>query len=201
MNIKTITNTILLATTLTNFAYAAIPGPYLGVGAGYNTMRDFSNAHTTDAGGIGGTLFAGFNFNEYIGLEASYRHYTQTNFQFDNSNYNFDCSMHSFNIVAKGYLPFGADNKFNFYGFIGASGVYVSTDLNYQSYYYNASQLDSDSNSAVLLTAGIGMDYAITQSVTLGAELAGTQAQAGDNHHIGIPGTNMFNAMLAYHFN
>lgn len=201
MKINTIVKTLLLTTALSGSAYAAIPGLYLGAGAGYNSMRDFTDANTTNAGGLGGTLVVGYNFNEYIGLEGSYRQFTDTNYQLENSRYNFDISMHSFNLVTKFYAPLGQDNKFNLYGFIGASNVHTSTDMNYNGYYYNYNNLYKDSNSAILATAGFGIDYTVSPNVTIGVEYAGTQAKDGDDVHIGIPGTNMVNAMLAYHFN
>lgn len=196
MKIKKIIHSALLLSALSSTTYAAIPGVYLGAGAGYNSMRDFTNATASDAGGLGGTLFAGYNFNEYVGLEASYRQFTDTNYYFDdNSNLGFETSMHSFNLVAKGYIPFGLDDRFNLYVFLGASNVHVSNDVNY----LNIRNITSESNSAILATAGIGLDYAVNQHVTVGVEYTGTQGQSGDDNHIGIPGSDMVNLTLAYH--
>ncbi|MHB1221424.1 MAG: porin family protein [Gammaproteobacteria bacterium] len=196
MKTNFITNTIFLLALLSGSTYAATPGFYLGGGAGYSYLQEFSDATNDEASGVGGTLFAGFNFNEYVGIEASYRKYADANYTFDNdSNINFDYQMHSFNLVAKGYLPFGQNNQFNFYGLVGVSKVSGEANINSLT----TKNIGSSSNEAMLPTVGFGLNYVINPKVTAGIEYVVTQSQDGDDQHIGIPAADLLSLTLAFH--
>lgn len=196
MKTNFITNSIFLLALLSGSAFAATPGFYFGGGAGYSYLQEFTDATNDDASGFGGTVFAGFNFNEYIGLEASYRKYADAHYTADNySNLNFDYHMHSYNLVAKGYVPFGQNNQFNLYGLMGVSKVSGDADINLLT----INNIGSSSNDAMLPTVGLGFNYVINPKVTAGIEYVITQSQDGDNEHIGIPTADLLSLTLAFH--
>jgi len=62
--------------------YAATPGFYIGAGLGYARLESPNHylfnptgngtTNKKDLGGLGGLLFTGYNFNQYLGIELNY---------------------------------------------------------------------------------------------------------------------------------
>jgi OOP family OmpA-OmpF porin len=177
--------------------YAAKPGAYIGAGAGYSSLNDFSDATKKNDGGAGGQIFAGYNFNQFFGLEASYRAYADTSYYLDEyPNVTFDYTMKAWTLVGKLYLPLGESSPFNIYGLLGASNVYGDGTTKSP---INGENL-SASNRAWLATAGFGLTYDINSHVTTGFEYSYTSSKNGNEDNIGIPESNLVTLNLSYNF-
>ena len=139
--------------------YAANEGAFIGLGAGYDVIHTPNhsvfdtasplaglgnsvvvNKNKHDIGGFGALFYAGYNFSHNFGLEASYNHYANSNYSTTQSNLNsgvataivhakLEFKTHTYDIVAKGYLPF--DNGFELFARAGAS--YVIQKVNYSN--------------------------------------------------------------------
>jgi OmpA-OmpF porin, OOP family len=135
------TSAITMLTTLlvSHSALAIAQGPYLGAGAGVGTFKSpnkiIFNVGTGSAsstrGGLSGRAFAGFNFNDYIGVEIGYARYARSLYRgiANDGSYSSMAYYHyTYDLVAKAYLPFG-HTGFNVYALAGAARV--SQSLNY----------------------------------------------------------------------
>lgn len=142
---------ITLASTLSivffNFANAASPGAYAGLGLG--------GGYSSSSGSIfSGKLFYGFNFTQHIGAEGAYSNYS------GNGN-----RVNSETVLVKGYLPL--NQQFDLFAGIGggyghfASGSYWGATA--------AAGVNYNINSKV--SAILQYDRTVTHSnlVTLGA--------------------------------
>lgn len=177
--------------------YAAKPGPYVGGGAGYSSLNDFSDATKKNNGGTGGNIFVGYNFNPFLGIEASYRIYADTSYTLDNyPAVTFDYTMRAMTLVGKAYVPLDDTSPFNLYALLGFANVYGKGNIQSPQYYENV----SSSNRAILATAGFGLSYDITAQVNAGFEYSFTQGNNGDDNSIGIPQSSLATINLSYHF-
>src|SRR4029078_6679873 len=81
----------ILSLFIVNLAYSATPGTYLGAGVGktqistpdeylFNVNGGPNGNTTKKIGGLGGRAFAGYNFNEYLGVEAGFTHYAKSKY-------------------------------------------------------------------------------------------------------------------------
>ena len=139
-------------------SYAASPGAFVGLGLGYGEIRTPNqsafntasplpgdstvvNQNKHDLGGFGALFYAGYNFSKNFGLEASYNHYADSDYATTQSSINslggsdataqakLEFKIHTYDIVAKGYLPF--ENGFELFARAGAS--YVIQKVNYSN--------------------------------------------------------------------
>lgn len=181
---------------LAGSVYAATKGAYVGGGLGYSSLDNFSDASKTNNGGLGGLLFAGYNFNQYVGLEASYRIYDETNYEVDDFNFlNFDYNLKAVALVAKGYVPITDDGKFDFFGSLGFAMVYGKGKVMLDNY-----KLGSSSNDAIVAAASIGASYAITPKTVVSLESSFMGGKDGDDNDIGIPQSTLTTLNISYHF-
>ncbi len=206
----------LLLTTLAN---AAIVGPYAGIGLGgsditmANTFKksgvdEFQYTDTTTKSrGLAGKLFAGYNFNQYIGLEAGYSIYAKRTdkgiFNVENVQLSKDSLQHkirAISVVGKVYLPI--QQGFNVYALGGAAKVfqtlkYTSDTLNG----YNDISYYSKTTNALRPLYGIGASYDATSQVTTGLEFSHLQGRGNTNTSAtAIPSANLLTLTAAYNF-
>lgn len=197
MKLKHLVSVGLVCALGASSVFAAKPGAYIGAGAGYSSLNDFSDATKKNDGGAGGQIFAGYNFNQFFGLEASYRAYADTTYYFDEyPDATFDYSMKAWTLAGKLYLPLSESSPFNIYGLFGVSNVYG--DGNAQSP-INGENI-SASNRAWLATFGAGLTYDINSHITTGFEFSHTDSKSGDEDNIGIPESNLATINLSYNF-
>lgn len=189
MKIKNILGVIALL-SLTSSGYAAKPGAYIGGGLGYSILDDFSDATKQTGGGVGGALFAGYNFNTFIGLELAYRAYADTTYQYGGSYWwgDFDYSFYAITLMAKGYVPF-ENSPFALFASLGGAQVHGSSDFN-----------GVDSSSALVAAVGLGASYNINPHVTTSLEYTRTGSKDASGNNIGIPGANLVTWNLIYNF-
>ena len=197
MKLKKITALLITSMTFVGLANAAKPGAYVVGGLGYSQLENFSDATAKGNGGLGGMLFAGYNFNRYLGVEAGYRSYAKTNYTVDDfPDLTFDYSMYAFTLVGKGYLPLGDASPFNIYVMLGAAQVYGKGNIRLTG----TDLFVSNSNNALLATAGVGVSYNINSHFTTSVEINTTSGRDGDDNHIGIPQSNLATLNFSYNF-
>jgi len=136
---------LVACSLLTSFAFAAVPGAYVGIGGGYGNLRTpkgyaFSstdptiNSNTRWGGGWGtGRAFIGFNFNRYIGLESGWAYYPRTIYKAsdifgDTASLKYNAK--AVDAVIKAYLPIGFTGA-SVYAVLGAA--YVTETITYSN--------------------------------------------------------------------
>ena len=83
VNKKKISKTLAVIGIVSAFSsasFAVTSGAYVGGGVGYSVFSNFTDATVQGNGGVGGKVAAGFNFNQYLGIEAGYAMYPKTSF-------------------------------------------------------------------------------------------------------------------------
>ncbi|GEM_PF-3315921 len=133
---------------LSHNSLAASQGAFVGGGIGYGaidtpnqivfltgtptgTTPVFVNKDKHDIGGFAASAYFGYNFNRNLGLEASYNHFADSDYASQQTDTgesdttvvssNIEFKAKTYNVVAKGYLPF--DNGFELFARGGASYV------------------------------------------------------------------------------
>ena len=132
----------LALAALTSAANAATVGTYVGGGLGasvssvkndpFNITGATSGTTSKSLGGLGGRVFAGYNFNRYFGLEAGYAKFARSLYQgtFNTSSSSLRYTTSALDVVGKGYLPLG-DSGFNL--FAGAGAALVNSKVKYSN--------------------------------------------------------------------
>lgn len=188
-NKKTFISLVIGATSLISAsAYAATPGFYLGAQAGYGKVDEgvdiYSNLASPNnrnteksENGIAGRLSAGYNFNSYVGVEAGYTQFSRDHYKVENPGLWMDelnLKTHAWDIVAKGYLPFGNFSQqlcgFNGFAKLGVAYITHSYDeVNFEGGKIPGRQYQysSDSSRNWRPTYGLGLAYNINQNIAL----------------------------------
>lgn len=208
---------IISLSTLVGVANAATPGSYVGLGLGGSAIETpkemFSdtgiNSNSRTIGGFGGRAFAGYNFNEFFGLEGGYAHFAKTKYKGSSAATTTDSTleygMSDVNLVAKAYLPL-LDNSFNLYALGGAAYVWSTSDYK-NNYVPLASGVvsPSEGNSTIKNirpTYGVGVSYNVPQSnVVAGVEYSRVQGVGNVKTDTNaIPSADLATFTLAYNF-
>lgn len=189
---------MIMLMLLPHFAYAAVPGPYVGVGLGYGYLSDFKDAHKIGTeGGFSGKVFVGLNVTKYIGFEAAYEQFSKPTFQSNRvDGVSFDYHLNVVSLVAKAYAPVGNPDisPVNIYIFMGGGKATGGGNFKFAT-----SGVGSSSNTATVAVAGLGLSYDISCNATAGFEYTRTRGKSGDSNHIGIPQSNLYTINLSYH--
>lgn len=211
---------IITSLVFAGMANATTPGAYVGVGAGASTLRTpnsymFNIDNAFNAGstsrqrsGLGGRLFAGYNFNQYFGLEASYATYASSTYKasLDGDSASLKYSLNAINLVAKGYLPLG-NSGFNAYALAGLA------DVRNQVRYNNANDIPlangvtanfkngTTNYYRIRPVYGVGVGYDLAQHITTNVELSRIQG-AGNvkTSASAIPNADMLTLNFGYNF-
>jgi len=216
---------VLSFPALTGLAHAANPGAYAGLGLGASILetpkqqlfQQNNNPHSAASysrGGLGGRVFGGYNYNQYLGVEAGYSRYANSKYKgisasklpngsTKNSSINY--SMSAFDLVGKGYLPIGESN-FNVYGLAGAA--YVKSTTQYKNgkvaldSKVTAPADGSKTNSKVRPIIGAGASYNIPQtSVVTNVEYSHIQGSGNvRTSPSAIPSADLLTLNVAYNF-
>lgn len=210
MNKLTKISAVLLATlAVASTASAASTGGYIGAGLGGSTLRtpDANKyyafipgavKYSNETGGLGGKIFAGYNFNNNFGIETAFAQYASSEYKATNIlshqvKHTFD--LNAVSVVGKAYLPLGAD-KFNVYALGGLALVNASQDIKLDGH-----RIKSKDVHRIRPTFGIGASYDITTKLTANVELSRIQGTGNTKTSISaIPNADMLTAGLAYNF-
>lgn len=215
---KIIAVTALISSiSFASLGQAAIPGSYAGIGLGFSTIDTTksevftlngaqSGITSRTQGGLGGKLFAGYNFNRYFGLEASYTSYTRSLYKgtYNQLNSSIEYNMTAVSVVGKGYLPI-RETGFNVYVLGGLAEVYnkvnfknggvplaagVATPANGTNTYHK-----------LLPVYGVGLSYDINQHVTTNLEYSHIEGTGNvKTKYNAIPSADMLSLHVSYNF-
>lgn len=197
--------TMGLASALVGIAHAAKPGAYLGAGLGESMIQNENGTYHNHGDGLAGRAFAGYNFNEYLGMEAGVARYAQAknSFQFGSVERN----LATFDVVAKAYLPFPIQQAcFNVYGLAGlayAHENYEFKNINTVPSLTNVTAHNSNTTNrnSIHPIYGVGASYEIPQT-NLVTNVEFTRLQGSTSVFGGkqIANANMMTLNLAYNF-
>jgi OmpA-OmpF porin, OOP family len=152
-------NKLLLASLLLiSTAPAFAEGFYLGVEATYRSSELLYNDKKVESkSGIGGGIYAGYQFSPYLSTEIGYR-------DFGNINFNNDGNQSKASAIQAsviGAYPF--TTNFSVFGRLGVANL--KSSLQDDRYTYQ----DRNETKALL---GLGIEYAITKQISLRSELS-----------------------------
>jgi opacity protein-like surface antigen len=195
---------------IAGLANAATPGIYIGAGIGGTMLdipdvTDLSDAYVSiseERKGFGGRLFAGYNFNKYIGLETAYAIYANATIKASAQDLGVSISdtysLSALSLVGKGYLPFG-ESGFNVYVLGGMAEVMGKE--RFKASGLGASISDSQTTYKLRPTYGAGVSYDFTDHVTTNLEVSRIQGK-GDmkTNTSAIPNADMVSLNLSYNF-
>jgi OOP family OmpA-OmpF porin len=192
---------LLLANTAT---YAATEGGYAGLGLGYSKQ----NTHNSELqnlgvkekiGGLGGRIFAGYNFNNYFGIESGIAQYADSTDKYQDiikTTY----KTRALDVVGKAYLPI-ADSGFNVYALGGAAVVNTKFNAKIRTEEYTATS--AYTTTKIRPIVGVGASYDIPQTpITTNFEFSHIvgKGDASLGETGSIPDSNLFTLNIAYKF-
>jgi hypothetical protein len=199
-------------------ALATTCGPYIGVGAGktwvklpsgYLFIVPATGNNSAHDSGWGERAFAGFSINKYFGFEGGYARYARalyTGSRRDGAYSALTYYFHTYDIVAKAYLPIG-NSGFNLYALAGAARVVQSVqyiESNFISTNGKVALPDTDGTShgyANRPIYGLGANYNFTHHFTLNAEITQIQKMNSfGNTPYAVPFLDLATVNLAYNF-
>lgn len=185
---------ILTGISVVSNADLPLPGWYAGGQIGWGDTHyssdDFSanypinNTGTIDVTGLAGRIFAGYQINNYFGVELGYTQFSNTHVKDINgiSGLNGSVSEYAVDMSGKGTLPLG-----NYFGLNGKLGLaYVNANshggLDGTQYRFNP-------------TFGVGVAWWATANVPIEASWTRIQKIGGN-----IPSTDLFTVGISYYF-
>lgn len=199
---------ILCLSTLTSLALAAQTGGYVGAGLGASKLQtpntdlndpNFKNQQSHSIGGVGERVFAGYNFNKYVGMEAGLTHYASSNYKATGTTQrSLEYTLNAVNLVGKAYLPI-SESGFNVYALGGAA--YVKSKVESKSGAYQGDNFAYTTNKLRPMY-GVGASYDIPQtSLTTNLELSRIQNSSNlkTNPHA-TPSADVLSLNLGYNF-
>lgn len=224
----------ILALSVSASAFAATTGGYVGLGLGtskiqtgksnqFVSQEGFSfyppgsirtnpinlavaTKQKKELGGLGGRIFAGYNFNQNLGLEVGYAKYANSKYSASAAGFNsasIDHKLSAVDLVAKGYIPLGSN--FNVYGLAGAA--YVNHTVDYKP--GNISLADgvtakagSTKTHKIRPKYGVGVSYDIPEAhITTALELSRIQGSGNAKKNANaLPSSDMLALTVAYNF-
>jgi opacity protein-like surface antigen len=206
---------ILALSALTGLASAATPGTYVGGGLGYSNLgtpdhnivtgpRAAGLHQSYDKTGWGERAFAGYNFNEYFGIEGGYAHYAKATYKTSApglASGSVEYSFQDINLVGKAYLPV-YDTGVNVYALGGVAYVRSYGDEKLSSSIPGVAQHQSKTNNKFRPTYGVGVSYDIPQTqLTTNVEFSRVQGTGNVySSNSAIPSANLVTLNLAYNF-
>lgn len=206
--------TILMGATsfFANSAYAEGQGFYIGASAGYSALNTpggdafavgtsianeilyVENNSTSDIGGFGGNVFAGYNINQHVAVELGYTKYADSNYSSTQSEYNnistnpsdpdeyalngtpntasLDYSTSSIDLFIKGTMPVIA--KISAFAKIGVSYVIQGVDytnptgtpdISLDNSKFATPATGSSTEKALRPAAALGLSYKATEHI------------------------------------
>jgi opacity protein-like surface antigen len=185
----------ILSLTLCNSTFAVPEGPYIGAGIGGSVLNNFSDASKkNDDPQLAGRVFAGFNFNNWLGMELSYARYGNTSYTQNNSldTLSYDYKLDAASLVGKAYLPLDSEAKVSAYGLLGVTYLNGKADTQFMD-----NHISNDSSHVYSPTVGAGFQYTLNQHVSTGIEYSYARGKSGDSNHIGIPDANLLTFNVA----
>lgn len=223
---------LLTTLLLANVAVAATPGTYAGLGIGSSNQNiptitsivntyfedspfeDFTSTSTNHHSGTAGRIFAGYNFNKYLGVESGFTHYAQAQSTvtetdtFHSQEAKLTSTLNTVDLVGKAYLPL-ANSGLNLYGLAGIAFALTKNTLRLsdnetaESHFVNDSddEIDSSKSYAVRPVVGLGASYDLNEHVSTNLEYRYLSGQGNLKRDINaIPSASLITLNIAYNF-
>lgn len=213
MKRKAIICAALLSLTAGSMAHAANQGAYAGIGLGVDKAKIEDAIDRQDSAlirslngkvydhhtSLAGRVFGGYNFNQYVGLEAGYNAFGTSKETVKipgDANTNIKYKLSSFDVRGKAYLPL-MDNSAN---------VYAIAGLAYAKQHVSVNQTEShgslsDHKNRFRPVFGVGANYDVNKQVTAAVE-ATRQKGIGNlaNSTKSMPNVDTLMFTVAYNF-
>lgn len=200
----------LTLSAVSSLAVAANPGAYVGLGLGgshlstQNPNVNFTNGSFSHSqGGLGGKLFAGYNFNQYLGLEAGFADFAQSKYSYTKTGVGSGTkkyNMYTLDLVGKAYLPI-QQSGVNLYALGGAALVNSKVQVNQTGNVFTTSGSSSTTTRKVRPIVGVGTSYDINQNVTTSLEYSHIQGTGNvKSSSSAIPNADMLTLNVSYNF-
>lgn len=201
-----------LALSALTSAYAATPGAYVGLGLGASRLdtpnlnpniTGMNYSYTQSRGGLGERIFAGYNFNPYIGAELGLANYAQSTYKLNMpgvGNAQVKYNMQALSLVAKGYLPV-SNSGFNLYALAGAALVNSKVQSSDRFDVVNDYSSSSVTTRKVRPMAGVGASYDVSRNLTTSLEYSHIQGTGNvKTSDKAIPNADMVSFNVSYNF-
>ncbi|HSW94459.1 MAG TPA: outer membrane beta-barrel protein [Gammaproteobacteria bacterium] len=199
-------STVVASLLIAGSASAITPGAYVGAGVGDSVLRTPSVnsvpgvATSQSRGGLGGRVFAGYNFTKNFGLEAALAAYASSTAKASMAGRSVSQkdSLNALSLIGKGYLPLG-DTGLNAYVLGGLAEV--RNQLRTTGNLVPASQTGTTSTNSLRPTYGLGMSYDLPNQMTTSLELSRIQGKGNmRTSDSAIPNADMISLNLGYNF-
>ena len=170
---------------------------YAGLGLGISSIGDVEDATVKNGSGFAGRVFAGYNFNEYFGVEGAFaKLHTQNYVLNDYSWLSFNYQLSALSLVGKLYLPL--NDRFSLNVSLGGAQMYTDFDA---TTVFDATTHYQDSSNTLTGVAGLGAGFDINDNLKTTLDFMVYGQKDGDESHFGVPETTLFTVGLAYKFN
>lgn len=199
-------STVVASLLIAGAANAITPGAYVGAGLGDSILRT-PNVNKTPGvstsqsrGGLGGRVFAGYNFTKNFGLEAALAAYASSTAKASMAKMNISQkdSLNALSLVGKGYLPLG-DTGLNAYVLGGLAEV--RNELRTTGNAIPSSQTGTTTTDSLRPTYGVGMSYDLPNQMVTSLELSRIQGKGNmRTSKSAIPNADMISLNLGYNF-
>lgn len=192
---KLIKNLLILSTLAATSAFAASAGFYAGATAGYGSINfksytypghDGATVSASKKTGLAYGVQLGYNFNQYIGIEAAYNKLPKLTLKTSGVKKTQSSKMSDYSLSVVGYYPL--NDQFDLVGKAGYASVKASGD--------------GDSNSKGTPVFAVGAQYVLQQNMYLQATYSyflkkNSFPKDGDNYR---PNINLFAVSFNYNF-
>lgn len=189
-------------------ANAVAPGAYVGAGAGASILRTPSVTKQAGVstsqkrGGLGGRVFAGYNFNTNFGLEAALATYANSTNKSSASGMSVSQKdyMNALSLVGKGYLPLG-ESGVNAYvlGGVAEARNHIRTETT--GIPASAVPTGTKTTTALRPTFGAGLSYDLPNNMTTNLEVSRIQGKGNmKTSASAMPNADMVSLNLGYNF-
>lgn len=172
---------------------AATPGAYFGAGIGVAQLGDITHFTQSDDSHLGGRAFVGYNFNNYLGLEANYYGLGSSRYTYYNRYYQLDYSINAIGLVGKAYIPL-VDNSWNLYGLLGVAQLQGKWNIRERA----RVTLFERSPSALTATVGVGVNVELNSKLTTAFEVQVFEKKDDEIGFDFIPGSALASVSLSY---
>ncbi|HSW70326.1 MAG TPA: outer membrane beta-barrel protein [Gammaproteobacteria bacterium] len=149
-------------------AHATGQGGYFGLMVGQSNLHGQNQSVTISPGvvetvkpqgsGVGSSLLAGYNMNEYAAIEGGFIYYSSMSYKTNTFSNNVKTRAGSFDILGKGMLPIW-DSGFDIFGKLGGAYFFTKTSGKVQSV-----SIGTSTSSVFRPMAAIGVSYDMTQN-------------------------------------
>lgn len=137
------------------------PRAYIGAGVA-SVDHDFAGSNDSDGWKAGGKLFGGVDFNQTFGLEAGYTDFRKSRANYSIGGLNGSAESDGYGAYVAGKATMPINEQTSLYGKLGVA--HTKAKLRSAAVGLNHSESDNG------VYAGVGVQYAINQQVSLLAE-------------------------------